>query len=94
MRTYEGVIVLNTRGNEDTVDKMISDIGREIEQEGAKLEQIDKIGKHKFAYNARHLDEGYYVNFMFQADVEVLPKVQDRLKLNPVVHLQHYQRRG
>jgi small subunit ribosomal protein S6 len=94
MRKYEGVIVLNTKGNEDGVDKLVSDIGREIESEGAKLEQIDKVGKHKFAYNARHLDEGYYVNFMFAAEADCLPKVQSRLKLNPVVHLQHYQRKG
>ena len=93
MRKYEGLIVLNTKGKEDSVEKMVNDIGREIEQEGAKLEQIDKFGKHRFAYNARHLDEGYYVNYMFQAEANVLPKVRGRLKLNPVVHLQHYQRR-
>ena len=94
MRTYEGVIVLDTKGKEDSVDKMISDLGREIEEQGAKLQQIDKIGKHKFAYNARHLDEGYYVNFMFDAESDLLPKLQSRLKLNPLVHLQHYQRKN
>lgn len=94
MRKYEGVIVLNTKGNEDSIDKMISDVGREIESEGAKLEQIDKLGRHKFAYNARHLDEGFYVNYQFQADSQTLPKVQDKLKLNPIVHLQNYHRKG
>ena len=93
MRKYEGVIVLNIKGNEEGVDKLISDVGREIETEGAKLEQIDKMGKRDFAYNARHLADGYYVNYQFQADADTLPKVQNKLKLNSNVHLQHYQRR-
>ena len=93
MRKYEGVVVLNTKGQEDGVEKIISDVGREIEAEGAKLEQIDQLGRHKFAYNARHLDEGFYVSYQFQADAETLPKVQDKLKLNPAVHLQNYHRK-
>ncbi|MGK0187219.1 MAG: small subunit ribosomal protein S6 [Verrucomicrobiales bacterium] len=94
MRKYEGVIVLNTKGQEDSVEKMISDVGREIEEQGAKLEQIDKLGRQKFAYNARHLDEGFYVNYQFRAEPTTLPKVQDKLKLNPLVHLQNYHRKG
>ena len=93
MRKYEGVIVLDTKGKEDSIEKMISDVGREIEEQGAKLEQIDKIGRHKFAYNARDLDEGFYVNYQFQAEPDTLPKVQTKLKLNPAVHLQNYHRR-
>jgi small subunit ribosomal protein S6 len=94
MRKYEGVIVLNTKGQEDSIEKMISDVGREIEAEGAKLEQIDKLGRHKFAYNARHLDEGFYVNYQFKADAATLPKLRDKMKLNPIIHLQSYHRKG
>ncbi|MDP0490141.1 MAG: 30S ribosomal protein S6 [Verrucomicrobiota bacterium JB023] len=91
-RKYEGLIVLNTKGNEKSVDDLSTAVGKEMEEEGAKLEQIQQLGRRKFAYNARHLDGGHYVNFLFEADAEILTKIQARLKLNEVVHLQHYQR--
>jgi small subunit ribosomal protein S6 len=91
-RKYEAVIVLNTRGKEDSVEKMISNIGREIEAEGAKLEQIDQLGRKKLAYEQKEIREGFFVNYMFQAEPTSLDKVRAKLKLNPDVHYQHYQR--
>lgn len=91
-RKYEGLIVLNTKGKEDSVDELVSAVAREMEQEGAKLDEIKQLGKRKFAYNARHLDSGHYVNYIFEADTQQVKKIQSRLKLNGTVHLQHYQR--
>ena len=91
-RKYEGMIVLNTQGNETSVDDLVSAVGKEIEEEGAKLDEIKQIGRRKFAYNARKLDGGHYVNYLFDADSGVVEKIQERLKLNSAVHLQHYQR--
>ncbi|MEM9081291.1 MAG: 30S ribosomal protein S6 [Verrucomicrobiota bacterium] len=74
------------------MDDLVSAVGKEMEEEGAKLDEIQQIGKRKFAYDARHLDGGHYVNFIFEAEAGVVDKIQTRLKLNEVVHLQHYQR--
>ncbi|HAO95389.1 MAG: 30S ribosomal protein S6 [Roseibacillus sp.] len=93
-RKYEGLIVLNTKGKEDSVDDLVGAVAKEMEAEGAKLEEIKQLGRHKFAYNARHLDGGHYVNYIFQADSQQVQKIQGKLKLNAVVHLQHYQRLG
>ena len=91
-RKYEGMIVLNTQGTEASVDDLVSSVGKEIEEEGAKLDEVKQIGRRKFAYNARKLDGGHYVNYLFDASAEVVEKIQSRLKLNDAVHLQHYQR--
>lgn len=91
-RKYEGLVVLNTKGNEKSVDDLVSAVGKEMEEEGAKLDEVQQLGRRKFAYNARHLDGGHYVNYIFEAEVGVIDKVQARLKLNESVHLQHYQR--
>lgn len=91
-RKYEGMIVLNTQGNDTSVDDLVSAVGKEIEEEGAKLDEIKQIGRRKFAYNARKLDGGHYVNYLFDASAEVVAKIQARLTLNDAVHLQHYQR--
>ena len=89
---YEGVIALNTTGHEDKVDELVQLIGKEIESQGAQLDEIDQLGRRDFAYNARHLSGGHYVNYIFNAEPAALEKVRAALKLNDAVHLQHYQR--
>lgn len=89
---YEGVIALNTTGHEDKVDELVQLIGKEIENQGAQLEEIDQLGRREFAYNARHLSGGHYVNYIFKAQPADLEKVRSTLKLNDAVHLQYYQR--
>jgi small subunit ribosomal protein S6 len=71
---------------------VVSSVSKEIEEEGAKLDEIKQLGRKKFAYNARKLDGGHYVNYIFEADGETIDKIKARLKLNTLVHLQHYQR--
>jgi small subunit ribosomal protein S6 len=92
-RKYEGLIVLNTKSTEGTsVDELVSTVGKEIESEGAKLDEVQQIGRRKFAYNSRHLESGHYVNFFFKAEPAAIDRIQAKLKLNGNVHLQHFQR--
>ena len=91
-RKYESLIVLNTKGKEDSVDELVGAVAKEMEEEGARLDEIKQLGKRKFAYNARHLDGGHYVNYIFEAEPQQVQSIQSRLKLNQLVHLQHYQR--
>jgi small subunit ribosomal protein S6 len=89
---YEGILVLNTTGLDENIDELVQKVGKEIEGEGASLEQIEQMGRKEFAYNARHLEGGHYVNYQFMAEADTLEKVRARMKLNPLIHLQHYQR--
>ncbi len=91
-RNYEGLIVLDVQGKEENVDQIIGAIGSEMESSGARLEQIDQIGKRKFPY-PKKLDEGFYVNFIFQAEPGVIEIIQEKLEHNSSVHQQHFQRR-
>jgi small subunit ribosomal protein S6 len=91
-RKYEGLIVLNTKGSEGTVDDLVSAVGKELEAEGAKLDEVQQLGRKQFAYNARHLEGGHYVNYIFEGDPSIVRNIQSRLKLNGKVHLQHYSR--
>lgn len=91
-RKYEAMIVLDTKGKEDSVDTLISQITREFEQSGAKLQQVDNLGKKKFPYNPRHVEGGFYINFHFEAESDVLNKLQAKLKLNDSIYQQYYQK--
>jgi small subunit ribosomal protein S6 len=91
-RKYEGLIVLNTKSIEGSIEDLVSAVTKEIEAEGAKLDEIQQLGRKKFAYNSRHLESGHYVNYFFKAEPAAIDRIQSRLKLNTSVHLQHFQR--
>lgn len=91
-RKYQGLIVLNTKSLDGNVDELVTAISKEIESEGAKLSQINQIGRKEFAYNARHLEAGHYVEYEFESDPAAISRIQAKLQLNGKVHLQHYKR--
>jgi small subunit ribosomal protein S6 len=91
-RKYQGLIVLNTKSLEGTVDELVASVSKELEAEGAKLDKVAQLGRREFAYESRHLQSGHYVNYTFQGAPEVITKIQNRLRLNGHVHLQHFVR--
>ncbi|QJE96993.1 30S ribosomal protein S6 [Luteolibacter luteus] len=91
-RKYEGLIVLNTKSIEGSVEDLVTAVSKEIEAEGAKLDEVQQLGRKKFAYNSRHLESGHYVNYFFKAEPAAIDRIQAKLKLNGNVHLQHFQR--
>jgi small subunit ribosomal protein S6 len=91
-RKYQGLIVLNTKSLEGTVDDLVASVSKELEAEGAKIAKVAQLGRRTFAYNARHLESGHYVNYTFNGAPEIITKIQSRLSLNGHVHLQHFVR--
>jgi small subunit ribosomal protein S6 len=93
-RKYEALIVLDMKGKEESVEQLVTGISRDFEKAGAKLEQIDHLGKRQFPYSPRHVTSGYFVNFQIEADNTALESVRGKLKLNENVYQQYYQRIG
>jgi small subunit ribosomal protein S6 len=91
-RKYQGLIVLNTKSLDGTVDELVNDISKTFETEGAKIDKVAQLGRREFAYESRHLSSGHYVNYTFQGAADVIKKIQARLRLNTHVHLQHFSR--
>ena len=89
---YEGLLVLDTQGKEDTVKEVLERLEKDFEKEGAAVEQIQKLDKREFSYAAGHLNSGYFANFIFQAEPTVLEKLRNKLKLDPEVYRQHFQK--
>lgn len=89
---YEALIVINTQGREETVHDIVDRLESEFQKEGAQVEQVQKMDKRPFAYVAGPMDAGFYVNFVFQADPDLITKLRSKFKLDPEVYRQHYQR--
>ena len=89
---YEALLVLNTQGKEDTVKEVIDRLESEFQQEGAQIEQVQKMDKRQFSYAAGPLSAGYYVNFVFNAEPQSIAKLRSKFRLNPEIYRQNYQR--
>jgi ribosomal protein S6 len=89
---YEALIVLNTQGKEDNAHDIVERLESEFKKEGAEIEQVQKMDKREFSYAAGSLDSGFYVNFVFHADPQLITKLRSKFKLDPEVYRQHYQR--
>ena len=89
---YEALLVLNAQGKEDTLREIIDRLESDFQKEGAQIEQVQKMDKRQFSYVAGPLDSGYYVNFIFNADPELIAKLRAKFKLDPELYRQNYQR--
>ena len=89
---YEGLLVLNVRGKEDSAQKIIERIEKEFKAEGCDIESVQKMDTRHFSYAPGKLDSGFYVNFVFSAPPDTLTKLQARFKLDDDVYRQQYGR--
>jgi len=89
---YEALLVLNAQGKEDTIKDIVDRLEGEFNKEGAEVEQVQKMDKRQFSYQAGELDAGYFVNFIFHADPQLITKLRSKFKLDAEVYRQHYQR--
>ena len=89
---YEALLVLNTKGNEDGANKIIDRLEGEFKKEGAEIEQVQRLDRRHFSYVAGPLDSGYFVNFIFEAEPQLLDKLRAKFKLDEDIYRQHFQK--
>ncbi len=87
---YEGLLVLDTGGNDEKAGEIIDRIQSDFTTEGAEVEQVQKLERRNFSYVAGKLSSGYYANFIFTAEPDVIDKLRIRFVHDPQVYRQHY----
>ena len=91
---YEGLLVLNIKGNEDGAKEVIERLEGEFKKEKADIEQVQRLDRRQFSYVAGPLESGYYVNFVFHAEPAALNKLKAKFELDEEVYRQNYVRLG
>ena len=89
---YEGLLVLNLKGKEDSAQKVIERLEKDFATDGAKVESVQKMDQRHFSYVKGKVDSGYFVNFVFSAEPAVLDTIKARFKLDGEVYRQQYAR--
>lgn len=93
-RKYEGLVVLDSKGKEGSVDEFVSEVGKVMEANAAKLDEVKQLGRKSFAYNARQIEGGVYVNYFFDAAPEAIEDIKEALDLVEGIYMHQYRRIG
>lgn len=91
-RKYQGLIALATKNQEGSMDDLVKKVTKDIESSGAKIENIDILGRKDFAYTPRNINGAHYVNYKFSADADSITKIKEKLALNDAVYLNQFNR--
>lgn len=90
-RRYEVLLVLNTKGKEESANDLIEQFEKQIKEAKVEVEQVQRLEKRTFAYPSRKQTAGFYVNYIVNATPAQIGGLRTKWKLDPVVHLQHVQ---
>ena len=89
---YEGLLVLNTKGNEEGAKEIIERLEKDFTKEGASIETVQRLDRRPFSYVAGPLESGYFVNFIFNAEPTLIERLKSKLKLDQDIYRQHFQK--
>ncbi|MEO7318565.1 MAG: 30S ribosomal protein S6 [Chthoniobacteraceae bacterium] len=89
---YEGLLVLNIKGNEDGAKEVIERLEGEFKKEQADIEQVQRLDRRQFSYVRGPLESGYFVNFVFSAEPAALNKLKAKFTLDEQVYRQNYMK--
>lgn len=85
MRSYEIMYVLKADMDEETTEATIERIEGVITGQGGTIDNVDRWGKRRLAYEIRDLRDGYYVVTKFKGESSVASELDRVLKLTDAV---------
>ncbi|MEW6685132.1 MAG: 30S ribosomal protein S6 [Candidatus Edwardsbacteria bacterium] len=85
MRHYETVFILDSKLDENSVEKEITKVKELVQFQKGEVVKIDKWGRKRLAYEIKDRQEGYYVVINFTSSPERLNELERNFKLNDLV---------
>lgn len=85
-RTYEVMFIVRPDLTEEDLDKLISTLQTHATNAGAKVENAEKMGKRRLAYDVKKFTEGQYVLFTLTSDGKAVHELERRMRVTePVI---------
>lgn len=85
MEKYETMLILDAQSEEGLQEELIVKFKDIIEREGGQVNNLDKWGKRRLAYEVKKHKEGFYVLINFQAPPEACHELERTFKINDEV---------
>ena len=81
MNKYELMYVLVNTGSDEDKDAMIEKINSLITKKGGVVENVEKLGNKKLAYEINKKHEGFYVLVNFNAESSLPAQLSNTLRI-------------
>ncbi len=81
MNKYELMYVLVNTGSDEDKDAMIEKINSLITKNGGVVENVEKLGNKKLAYEINKKHEGFYVLVNFNAESSLPAQLSNTLRI-------------
>ena len=85
MPLYEVGIILNAQLDDKDRDAFVDELKELLAKEGATMVKEDVWGKRTLAYEIKHMREGYYLFWQYEAPGTAVKPLENKLKLSDQV---------
>jgi len=82
MRTYELLYIIPATLTDEEVAQTETDILALIQKYGGTTKESRRLGKYKFAYLVKKIRHGYYVLVYFDAEPDIVAKINEALRIH------------
>src|SRR5437016_8082111 len=84
-RTYEVMFIMRPDLTEEDADKLLSTLQTHATNAGAQVQNAEKMGKRRLAYDVRKFSEGMYVLLTLLGDGKAIHELERRLRVTEQV---------
>jgi small subunit ribosomal protein S6 len=86
-RRYKAMMILDTRGREESVEQLIEEMKKEIASVEAEVLGVENLGRRDFArVTDAKMTAASYVEFTIAGSAGVATRVREHFRLNPAVY--------
>ncbi|HEV2992519.1 MAG TPA: 30S ribosomal protein S6 [Candidatus Angelobacter sp.] len=80
-RSYEVMFIVRPDLQEEEVEKLITTLQTHATNAGATVQNVEKMGKRRLAYDVRKFQDGLYVLLTLLADGKAIHELERRLRV-------------
>jgi small subunit ribosomal protein S6 len=85
-RSYEVMFIVRPDLQEEDLDKLIATLQGHATGAGATVQNTEKMGKRRLAYDVKKFSDGQYVLFVLKADGKAIHELERRMRVSePVI---------
>ena len=83
-RLYELTYIVRIDTSAEVMDEQVQQVKGWISEEGqGRILREEIWGRRKLAYHIEHQNEGYYIHYLAELETDMLPELEQNLKLAP-----------
>lgn len=80
-RRYELMLILDPRLEESTITGTVDRFLGVVKERGGEVAKVDHWGRKRFAFEMKHLEEGYYVVADLDTDPATVAELDRQMRL-------------